>query len=212
MDKTMDKTMETRAFDFDIRAERREDGVGQLVGRPVVYDSPTDLGEFTEVIAKGALDKANLKDVRFLVNHNTAMIPLARSRNNNDNSTMQMKAGSEGMDIRVDLDIENNTDAKNLYSAIERGDISGMSFMFLIEEQQWSDLQSDHPTRTITKISDVFEVSAVTWPAYESTSIGIRDIQALESAKAALESARKSLESEERAKALEEFNNKWRAK
>lgn len=209
MGKTM---METRAFDFEIRAEKREDGVGQIVGRPIVYDSPTDLGEFTEVIAKGALDRANLKDVRFLVNHNTAMIPLARSRNNNDNSTMQMKVGSEGMDIRVDLDVDNNTDAKNLYSAIERGDISGMSFMFLIEEEKWSNLKSDHPTRTITKISDVFEVSAVTWPAYESTSIGIRDMQALESAKAALESARKSLESEERVKALEEFNNKWRAK
>ena len=118
--------METRAYNFEIRAEKNEKGVGVIVGRPIVYESKTDLGWFSEVIARGALDKTDLKDVKFLVNHDTSKIPLARSRNNNENSTMQLSVDDDGMKIRVNLDVENNTEAKNLYSAIDRGDITGM--------------------------------------------------------------------------------------
>ena len=202
---------EIRSFDFEMRAETREDGKGEIYGRPIVYEQKTDLGGFDEVIASGALDRANLKDVRLLVNHDTSMIPLARSRNNNANSTMQLMPDEAGLGFRASLDIENNSDARNLYSAIQRGDITGMSFMFLVGGEAWEDIKSDHPTRVITDISDVFEVSAVTFPAYEGTSIGVRDKQALDSAERALESARKSLESEERAEALVKFNEKWRA-
>ena len=124
----------TRAYNFELRAENNDTHGDHIVGRPIVYNSKTNLGCFDEIIESGALDKANLKDVRFLVNHNTSMIPLARSRNNNKNSTMQMEVVKEGMDIRVNLDTENNTEAKNLYSAIKRGDITGMSFMFTIDD------------------------------------------------------------------------------
>lgn len=190
------KTLQ-RAFNFEIRAENNEEYGDYITGRPIVYNSKTDLGYFDEIIEAGALDKANLKDVRFLVNHNTDMIPLARSRNNNKNSTMEMKVVKEGMDIRVNLDTENNSDARNLYSAIKRGDISGMSFMFSINNEEWEDLESDHPTRHIREIGQVLEVSAVTFPAYEATEISARDKEALESAKSLLESKRReSLESE----------------
>lgn len=187
----------TRAYNFEIRAENNDKNGDHVVGRPIVYDSKTDLGWFDEIIEAGALEKSNLKDVRFLVNHNTQMIPLARSRNNNENSTMQLEVDKDGMGIRVNLDTENNSEARNLYSAIKRGDITGMSFMFTIDEERWENLESDHPTRHILKIGQVFEVSAVTFPAYESTEISARDKEALESAKATLESVRRhSLESE----------------
>lgn len=193
----MEKKTLQRAFNFEIRAENNEEYGDYITGRPIVYNSKTDLGYFDEIIEAGALDKANLKDVRFLVNHNTDMIPLARSRNNNKNSTMEMKVVKEGMDIRVNLDTENNSDARNLYSAIKRGDISGMSFMFSINNEEWEDLESDHPTRHIREIGQVLEVSAVTFPAYEATEISARDKEALESAKNLLESKRReSLESE----------------
>lgn len=192
----------TRAYNFEIRAENNEKNGDHIIGRPIVYNSKTDLGYFDEVIEAGALDKANLKDVRFLVNHNTDMIPLARSRNNNENSTMQMTVDKDGMGIRVNLDTENNSEARNLYSAIKRGDITGMSFMFTIDEEDWADLESDHPTRTIKKIGQVFEVSAVTFPAYEDTEISARDKEALDSAKATLESV-KLLESNKRELELE---------
>lgn len=183
---------EIRAFNFEVRAEQNEEHGTFLTGQPIVYNERTDLGWYDEIIADGALDGTDLRDVRFLINHNTDMIPLARSRNNNANSTMQLQVVPlSGMAIRVDLDTENNADARSLYSAVNRGDISGMSFMFVVAEDKWDDIDTDHPTRTILKLSKVFEVSAVTFPAYEATSIQARGLaDALDSAKASLDSVK----------------------
>lgn len=193
---------EIRAFDFEVKAEQNEEHGNFITGQPIVYDEKTDLGWYDEIIADGALTEADLRDVRFLINHNTDMIPLARSRNNNAKSTMQMEViEGRGMTIRVDLDTENNSEAKSLYSAVKRGDISGMSFMFITDGDKWDDIDSEHPTRTITKISKVFEVSAVTFPAYEATSIQARGLSdALESAKTSLDSARAAKNETERRK------------
>jgi HK97 family phage prohead protease len=91
----------------------------------------------------------------------------------------------------VDLDIDNNAEAKSLYSAVERGDIDGMSFMFTVDSDKWEDLETEHPTRTITAFNRVFEVSAVTFPAYEQTSIQARGLsEALDNAKDSLENAK----------------------
>ena len=153
---------EIRMFNFEVRAQQNEEHGHFLEGTPIVFDARTDLGYCDEIIAPGALDEADLRDVRFLVNHNTDMIPLARSRNNNEHSTMQMTVAENGMNIRVDLDTENNSDARALYSAVERSDLDGMSFMFSVDEDKWEGLETDHPTRTITKLGKIFEVSAVT--------------------------------------------------
>ena len=191
---------EIRNFDFEVRAEENERGK-TLTGVPIVFNARSNLGWYDEIIESGALDETDLKDVRFLVNHNTDMIPLARSRNNNENSTMQMTVGDEGMTIRVDLDTENNADAKALYSAVSRGDISGMSFMFTVDGDSWEDMESDHPTRIIRKIDRVFEVSAVTFPAYAQTSIQARGLsETLDSAKDSLESAKAASRAIERQK------------
>lgn len=104
---------------------------------------------------------------------------------------MQMKVvDGEGLDIRADLDTENNADAKSLYSATERGDIDGMSFMFTVDGDTWEGIDTEHPTRHIRSIGKVFEVSAVTFPAYEQTSLEARGLtDALENARASLDSA-----------------------
>lgn len=185
----MDK--EIRAFTFEVRAKNNDEHGNYLEGRPIIYDSRTDLGWYDEIVDRGALDSTDLKDVRFLVNHNTDMIPLARSRNNTVNSTMQMEVDEKGMKIRVDLDTENNSEAKSLYSAVERGDIDGMSFMFVADEDRWEDIDTDHPTRHIVSFRKVFEVSAVTFPAYEETSIQARGLSdALDSARMSLENVK----------------------
>ena len=192
---------EIRAFTFEVRANNNEEHGNFLEGRPIVYDSRTDLGWYDEIIDKGALDNTDLKDVRFLVNHNTDMIPLARSRNNTVNSTMQMTVDEQGMLLRVDLDTENNAEAKSLYSAVERGDIDGMSFMFVADEDRWEDIDTDHPTRHIVSLRKVFEVSAVTFPAYEDTSIQARGLSsALDSAKTSLENVKAEARAIERRK------------
>lgn len=184
-------TMERRAYNFEIRADDADGGTGIIRGRPIVYESKTNLGHFDEIIKRGALKGANLKDVRFLVNHDMSRIPLARSRNNNERSTMQLKPDDDGLSIRVTLDVENNSESRALYSAVKRGDISGMSFLFAVGEEDWTGLDTDHPTRSILSIAEVLEVSAVTFPAYESTEIETRSKSALDSARArALDSAR----------------------
>lgn len=180
---------ERRSYDFEVRAESNELG-NVIIGRPIVYDSRTDIGAFDEIIERGALSKTDLTDVRFLVNHDLNKIPLARSRRNNGNSTMQLIVDDFGLSIIVLLDTENNAEARALYSAVERGDITGMSFMFFVRSDEWDDLDSDHPTRRITDIANVVEVSAVTFPAYDDTEIYARSKEALENARSALEKAR----------------------
>ena len=195
---------EIRRFDFEIRAEEteKEERKGQLTGLPIVFDQATDLGWYQETIDREALNETDLRDVMFLVGHDTSMIPLARSRNNNENSTMQMTVTNRGMEIRVDLDIEGNPRAAELYSAVKRGDITGMSFMFIVDRDSWEDVDTDYPKRTILGIRKVFEVSAVAFPAYPQTTIqAASEDMALDSARASLESAKQKLAEERNAKA-----------
>lgn len=182
-----------RSFDFsDFSLEKREVGkqYRRVEGHAAVFNSPTDLGYYTEVIERGAFDGCDFDDVLFFVNHDTRKIPLARSRRNNGNSSMELRVDDKGLYMRTDLDVENNLEARQLCSSLERGDITGMSFMFRVKEQKWEDLDSEHPIRRITKVSRVFEVSAVNTPAYEETDINARDREALCSARRALDNAR----------------------
>lgn len=194
----MDK--EIRLFNFEVRAEDTERGK-TITGRPIVFGQKTDLGWYDEIIERGALDTTDLKDVRLLVNHNVDMIPLARSRNNTEKSTMQLTADENGLLIRADLDTENNSDSKSLYSAVGRGDIDGMSFMFTVDKDSWDDVDSDHPVRHIRSIKRVLEVSVVTFPAYSQASVQARGLSdALDSAKESLESERSRIKAIERKK------------
>lgn len=189
----MNKEFERRDFLFEVRAEQDESG-NILTGRPIVYNSVTDLGCFNEMIETGALNETDLTDVRFLVNHDTSRIPLARSRRNNGNSTMFLQPDQDGLSIRVTLDTENNPEAAALYSAVRRGDITGMSFGFRVKDEEWIDAMSEHPTRIIKSISKVIEVSACTFPAYDSSEIQARSKETLESVRSSLESARQQAE------------------
>lgn len=207
----MKKKLEQRSYKCEVRAEDTDSG-SILTGRPIVYNSRTDLGWFDEIIESGALDNADLTDVRFLVNHDMSRIPVARSRRNNGNSTMQLMPNEFGMDIRANIDTVNNSESRALRSAVERGDITGMSFAFSVDDEEWTELETDHPTRHIKKIGSVVEVSAVTFPAYDATEINARSKEALDNARAALEKARstdaKLLES--RNKELELLKEKTR--
>lgn len=170
--------------------ETREDnGMGIIEGRPVVLNSVTDLGFCDEVIDSRALTGTDLTDVRLCLNHVTNYV-YARSRQNNGNSTMQLFVDEAGLRFVAYLNIESSPKAQDYYSAVKRGDMDKMSFMFSIDGYEWENLESDHPTRRITKIGTIYEISAVTFPAYNSTSIEARDASVLESIRRELESAR----------------------
>lgn len=189
-----------RDFACEMRAAQDAERGSYIEGSPIVYGVYADIGGmYQEIIEPGALEKTDLRDVRFLVNHNLSMIPLARSRRNNPNSTMQLITHEKGLDIRAELDTERNATARELYSAVERKDIAGMSFLFFVGDEVWENLGSDYPTRRIKSFERVLEVSAVTDPAYSQTSIEARtaDAKALESARAALESAKAKADREQ---------------
>ena len=179
--------------DYKTTLETREEGeVGIIEGRPIVYGEYADIGGmFRETIMPGALDGCDLTDVRLCLNHDTGYV-YARSRNNNANSTMQLIADEQGLRIRAALAINESPKAKDYYSAVSRGDMDKMSFMFAVADEEWDDIDTDYPTRKILSLATVVEVSAVTFPAYDATTINARDKEALENARRTLESAKQS--------------------
>ena len=200
---------ELRAFSCVVEARTGEKEGRSLVveGMPIVFGQQADIGSFYEIISRDALEKTDMKDVPLFVNHDTSQVPLARSRNNNQNSTMQLSVREDGVHILAALD-EKNQRAQELWSAVKRGDISGMSFMFRVDGDEWKELESGKPTRTIKSISRIYEVSAVTYPAYTGTSISARS---LESDDAALDSAKRTLESaRKRKREIDDLNKRLR--
>ena len=158
----MNAIKESRAMAFEMRADTLENGIRRISGRPIVYEVRTNIGPFDEIIRAGALNTADMRDVVLTYNHDLSRIPIARSRRNNGNSTMQLLPDEQGLTMWADADTENNAEARALVSAIERRDIDGMSFIFTIGDEEWKDVETDHPTRIITRIDQIFEVSAVT--------------------------------------------------
>lgn len=185
----------TRVYPVDLQTRADNDKeTGTITGVPIVFGVRSDLGFYDEIIDPRALDGADLSDVRLCLNHDTSYV-YARSRRNNPNSTMRFSIQPDGMHIEADLAIGRSAKAADYFTAVERGDISAMSFMFSIDGEEWRDLETDHPLRIITKISSVVEVSAVTFPAYPTTSVEVneRSKRELESARAAVETARKQV-------------------
>lgn len=188
------KDLERRSLTFEVRTAQNEQGESIITGRPVVYGQKINVGGiFYEIIERGALNETDLRDIPFILNHDMVRLPYARSRNNNANSTMHFTCNDDGLDLDwIKLDTERNVEAKALYSAVDRRDIDSMSFCFTVREEWWEDLDTNMPTRHITKIKRIYEVSAVTWAAYSDTTIDVaRSALELESAKATLENARK---------------------
>lgn len=154
---------------------RKADDTGKLrfAGRAAVFDEWTEIhdlfGSFEERIQRGAFRKV-LKDgadVRFLVNHDG--LPLARTAA----GTMDLEESAKGLE--VDADWPDTSSAKDLSVSVDRGDIDEMSFAFRVGKDIWEyDEESDAAKRTIVEFSDLYDVSLVTFPAYEGTSAGMR--------------------------------------
>lgn len=170
----------SRSFEF------RKDEDGNIVGIPIVFDKKTDIaGMFSETIAKGAVSENVLKDVAFFYNHDLNSKPLARTRT----GKLRFQIKDDGVHMIASIN-RDRSDANDLYLAIKDGDIDGMSFMFRVEDEEWRNVDSDYPERIITKIGYVQEVSAVNYPAYESTYINARANGTLDSDRKALDSVR----------------------
>ena len=160
-----------------------------LWGQPIVFDTPTTIhdpaGDYIEIIQRGALDGADLSDVRLFYNHDLSKVPLARTP-----KTMQLSIGAAGLEMKAAL--PSTEEARAVYEAVKRGDLSGMSFAFKVPAGgDRYDVSTN--TRTITKIEKVLECSVVPFPAYPTTSV---------EARSAISNGLKNLEARRQAKIL----------
>jgi HK97 family phage prohead protease len=151
-------------------------------GHAIVYDEWTEVYDwwwdqtYQEQIARGAAGaSAAADDVRFLLNHDANYV-LARRRGA-ENDTLRLSEDSVGLLVEAEMDTRISY-ARDLALALERGDITGMSFAFTVEEESWDQRPDGMWLRTIERVR-LYDVAAVTYPAYEGTDGGLRGLLAL---------------------------------
>jgi len=161
---------EVRTFNVSDIEVRNDDGKNVVVGYGAVFNSESnDLGGFVEYIAPGAFDGRLEDDVRFLINHDG--LPLARTTNN----TLRLSVDERG--LKYEADMPETTLANDLMTLLRNGTISQSSFAFTVEEDSWENVEGRN-IRTINKVSRLYDVSSVTYPAYnEAGSFALRSLE-----------------------------------
>ena len=136
-----------------------------IEGYAVVFNQITDLGWCKEIIDRNAFNGTDMKDCVLKYNHEDSVFILARTRN----KSLELTIDDHGLKVRAKLiDTTNNRD---IYKMIKEGLLDKMSFGFTVAERSW-DYETD--TRTILRISKLFDVSVVDFPAYDGTDIKTR--------------------------------------
>ena len=161
------KKIERRTYQVaEIRAKAESRTVE---GYAALFDSRSqNLGGFTEIIEEGAFDDVLEDDVRALLNHDANYV-LARTKS----GTLELSVDEKGLLYRFEA--PNTTAGNDLLESIRRGDISQSSFGFSIKDDDWD---YDTMTRTIKKVKRLYDVSPVTYPAYEQTEVTARSLEA----------------------------------
>ena len=167
----MDKR-EKRVFPGELRVERRDNEPPRIVGNAAVFGKRSeDLGGFVETIERGAFTDAIKGDVRALFNHDPNMV-LGRTKA----GTLTLDETKEGLSI--DLIPPDTQVARDLMTSIERGDVTGQSFSFEVEVDEWKQVENGPDERTVKKFRTVFDVGPVTFPAYPDTDVAVREHRA----------------------------------
>ena len=182
--------LERRALTSPLEV-RAADAVRTASGYAAMFNSETDIGGyFREVIAPGAFaDTLKTSDVRALVDHDTGRV-IGRM------SAGTLRLAEDDTGLRAEIDLPDTTEGRDLAVLLSRGDISGMSFGFQVRKETW-DETGDMPVRTIQAV-DLYEVSAVAFPAYDDTSIALRSLEEAQE-RAAKERARREADAKRKA-------------
>lgn len=165
--------LERRAFTLDaLKIERSDKEPVRMVGHAAVFNQEIEIGRwFRERVAPGAFSRAIKEDdVRALFNHDPNFV-LGR----NTAGTLLMDEDRVGLAIQIfppDTQV-----ARDLTVSMERGDVSQMSFGFRVRKEQWDESDKDMPLRTLLEV-ELFDVSPVTFPAYPTTDVGLRALEA----------------------------------
>ena len=161
--------------------EKRAEGESILTGYAAVFNARTTIaGYFEEEIAPGAFVEAIRRDdVRALIDHDPTKI-LGR----NTAGTLRLSEDDRG--LRFEVDLPETSLAADLRTSMKRGDINQASFAFAVKREEWSDRGDKAlPLRRILEVGPLFDVSVVTYPAYEQTEAALRSLDQFRSRKAA---------------------------
>lgn len=171
---------EKRGVHVDIKVEFRAEGEGKapkIVGHAAVFNTPSQLigGVFRELIKPGAFTEALKKsDIRALVDHDSRLI-LGRT------SAGTLRVSEDDTGLAIEIDPPDTTYARDLLVSMQRGDITAMSFSFIVGDdgQEWArdPDETGHWTRTIMRFDQVFDVSPVTYPAYPEADCALRSLE-----------------------------------
>ena len=156
---------EARSIAYTNLELRALDDGNTLVGYAAVFDSPSEPMPYTEFVRRGAFAKTlnDGADVRLLIDHEG--VPLARTKS----GTLSLEEDERGLRVEAELDPE-NPDAARVLSAMRRGDLSQMSFAFKTVKDSYNE---DRSVRELKEVK-LFDVSIVTFPAYEDTVAELR--------------------------------------
>ena len=154
-------------MDCEVRALSTDSGNLRIGGYAAQFNKEATGLSFREMIAPGAFTRSlkSGEPVFLLVNHDTDALPLASTAS----GTMALREDDTGLWMEADLD-PSNPRAQELASAVSRGDVSKMSFAFTVAPG--GDTR-ESGLRTLQDLN-LFEVSVVTWPAYDATTVGMR--------------------------------------
>jgi len=174
-------------MDCEVRAIATDSTSLRIGGYAAQFNKEATGLSFREVIAPGAFTRTlqSGEPVFLLVNHDTDNLPLASTQS----GTMALRQDETGLYMEADLD-PNNPRAQELASAVSRGDVSKMSFAFTVEPG--GDTR-EAGLRTLQDLN-LFEVSVVTWPAYDATTVGMRTASAEDAEAEALELRKRMLD------------------
>ena len=154
----------------ELRADEKG-GAGVAVGYGSVFNSVSEnLGGFREIIAPGAFDDVLGDDVRALINHDSNLI-LGRTTS----KTLRLSVDEVG--LRYEVDLPNTSYANDLAVVMERGDVSQSSFGFQVDKDSWSEDEEGRIIRTVEKVSRLYDVSPVTFPAYPEATAAKRSLE-----------------------------------
>lgn len=164
---------EVRSFPIELR----KDGEAvKLGGMPIVYGKASEDMGFIEYVDEGAAKKAlKRSDIRALYGHNSdSLLPLGRQ----SAKTLRIKEVDEGVDIEIDPP-QRNPFVDALIESIERGDIREMSFGFTVAVDEWTYPKNskDPIVRHIKEFDKIYDVSYVTFAAYNDTSVALRKME-----------------------------------
>ena len=161
--------VETREFECtELRAESTADGV-IVKGYAAVFDSfSEDLGGFKETINRSAFDRVLDNDVVALLNHDNNIV-FGRT----SSGTLKLSVDERGLVSEINM--PNTQAAKDTIELMKRGDISKMSFGFIVDNDKWEESERGF-VREVKEVKRLVDGSIVTRPAYNDTTVGLRSL------------------------------------